>query len=77
MRSEAAFRMLRSASTGSKLQDFHYTVLPSLPVPYPGKEARARCNELILAAYESRDRAIVVEDEARSLVERSIEERGR
>lgn len=77
MRSELAFRMLRSASTGSKLQDFHYTVLPSLPVPYPEKNVRARCHELTMAAYEARDRAVKLEDQARSLIECTIEEGGR
>lgn len=77
MRSETAFRMLRSASTGSKLQDFHYTVLPSLPIPYPEKKVRAECNRLIMDAYKARDEAISLEDKARSLVESAIEEGGR
>lgn len=74
MRSETAFRMLRSASTGSKLQDFHYAVLPALPIPYPEKEIRARCHKLVVDAYKARDKAIELEDEARALVERTIEE---
>jgi type I restriction enzyme S subunit len=77
MRSETAFRMLRSASTGSKLQDFHYTVLPSLPVPYPDQTVRNKCQDLVMEAYEARDEAIRLEDQARSLVERTIEEGGR
>jgi len=77
MRSESAFRMLRSISVGSKLQDHHYAMLPSLPIPYPEKEIRKRCNDLILGAYEARDRAIELEDQARSLVERAIEEAAR
>ena len=77
MRSESAFRMLRSASTGSKLQDFHYKVLPSLPIPYPDKDARRRCNELVMTAYEARDKAVELEDQARLLVERTILEGGR
>ncbi|HGM5486509.1 TPA: restriction endonuclease subunit S [Serratia marcescens] len=77
MRSEMAFRMLRSSSTGSKLQDFHYAVLPSLPIPYPEQAVRRRCHELVIEAYRVRDEAIRLEDEARSLVERIIEEGGR
>lgn len=77
MRSETAFRMLRSASTGSKLQDFHYSVLPSLPIPYPGKDIRARCHELVVAAYRAREKAIELEDEARTLIEHTIEDGGR
>jgi len=74
MRSETAFRMLRSASTGSKLQDFHYAVLPSLPIPYPERDIRTRCHELVISAYQARDKAIELEDKARTLVERTIEE---
>ena len=77
MRSETAFRMLRSASTGSKLQDFHYAVLPSLPIPYPEKEIRLRCKSLIEDAYIARDKAVEFEDEARLLVEDAIEKGGR
>jgi type I restriction enzyme S subunit len=77
MRSETAFRMLRSASTGSKLQDFHYNVLPSIPIPYPEADVRTRCHELIVEAYIAREKAIELEDEARTIVERTIEEGGR
>lgn len=77
MRSETAFRMLRSASTGSKLQDFHYAVLPSLPIPYPKQTIRKKCHNLVMEAYQSRDKAIRLEDEARFLVERTIEKGGR
>ncbi|QKX16918.1 restriction endonuclease subunit S [Microbulbifer sp. YPW1] len=74
MRSETAFRMLRSISVGSKLQDHHYTMLPALPIPYPPEDVRRRCNELVIEAYRAREKAIELEDEARALVERTIEE---
>lgn len=76
MRSESAFRMLRSISVGSKLQDHHYAMLPSLPIPYPVVEIRKRCNELVIEGYKARERAIELEDQARALVERTIEEAG-
>lgn len=76
MRSETAFRMLRSISVGSKLQDHHYAMLPSLPIPYPGADVRKRCNELVLEAYKARQRAVELEDQARSIVERAIAEGG-
>ncbi len=75
MRSETAFRMLRSISVGSKLQDHHYTMLPSLPIPYPPKDVRRRCNELVIEAYEAREKAVELEDKACALVEHKIEER--
>lgn len=77
MRSETAFRMLRSISVGSKLQDHHYAMLPILPVPFPPKEIRARCHQLVIEAYIARERAVELEDEARTLVECAIEEGGR
>ncbi|NDY55825.1 restriction endonuclease subunit S [Desulfovibrio sulfodismutans] len=77
MRSESAFRMLRSISVGSKLQDHHYTMLPSLPIPYPPNDIRKRCNDFIIEAYVARETALELEDRARSLVERAIEEGGR
>jgi len=77
MRSEAAFRMLRSISVGSKLQDHHRAMLPQLPVPYPPSEVRDRCHHLVVEAYQSRARALELENEARTLVERAIEKGGR
>ena len=77
IRSETAFRMFRSSSTGSKLQDFHYDVLPSLPIPYPPEDIRNRCNQLITEAYASREKAIELEDQARTLVENAIQEGAR
>lgn len=76
LRSETAFRLLRSASTGSKLQEFHYTVAPSLPVPYPPTDVRKRCHALVVEAYAARESAVDLEDRARMLVERAIEEGG-
>jgi len=77
MRSETAFRMLRSISVGSKLQDHHYAMLPLLPVPYPPEDIRTRCHWLIVEAYKAREKAVELEDQARTLVERTIEEGGR
>jgi type I restriction enzyme S subunit len=77
MRSETAFRMIRSISFGSKLQYPLLSFLHELPVPYPPRDAREEIQRLVINAFESRDRAIELEDEARTLVERAIEEGGR
>ena len=77
MRSESAFRMFRSASTGSKLQEFHYSITPALPIPYPPENIRIRCHNLIIEAYAAREKAIALEDQARTLVEKAIEEGAR
>ena len=77
MRSETAFRMLRSISFGSKLQYPHPLYLPNLPIPYPKREIRERTHELIIRGYEMREKAVQLEDEAKATVERAIEDGGR
>lgn len=72
MRSETAFRMLRSISMGTKLQDHHHHMLPELPVPYPPKDAQAQIHSMIVEAYEARHRAVALEREAIELVENAI-----
>jgi type I restriction enzyme S subunit len=73
MRSETAFRMLRSASMGTKLQDHHPSFLNDLPIPYPPKPRRAEIHELVVDAYEKRYRSVSLEDEAVALVEAAVE----
>ena len=72
MRSETAFRMLRSISTGTKLQDHHAAFLRELPVPYPSARIRNAINEIVLDAYEKRHRSVELEDAAVKLVEDAI-----
>ena len=73
MRSEMAFRMLRSISMGSKLQDHHYTFLPNLLVPYPNQIAQQEIHELIVDAYDKKHRSNALEAEATRLVEQAID----
>ncbi|PPD34017.1 MAG: hypothetical protein CTY19_05785 [Methylomonas sp.] len=77
MRSETAFRMIRSISFGSKLQYPLLSLLHELPIPYPTRDFQDEINHLVIDAYKSRDLAIELEDEARTLVERAIEGVGR
>jgi len=72
MRSETAFRMLRSVSMGTKLQDHHPEFLNALPVPYPDKRTREEIHGLVVNAYEKRHRSVELEDQAVALVERAI-----
>lgn len=74
LRSETAFRMLRSISVGSKLQDHHYIFRAEIPVPYPTRDVQQHVHDLVVEAYECRHRGVALENEARSLVERAIEE---
>ncbi len=72
MRSETAFRMLRSISTGTKLQDHHSVFLHTLPVPYPRMDERDTIHRMVVDAYEKRYRSVELEDEAVDLVEDAI-----
>lgn len=73
-RSETAFRMLRSISSGTKLQDNHYYFLPRLPIPVPSRKDQERIHEMVMDAYRKRHRAVALEDEAIKQVETAIEE---
>ena len=72
LRSETAFRMLRSISVGSKLQDHHHIFRTQLPVPYPPKKDQQEIHRLVVEAYECRYRGVDLENQARSLVECAI-----
>jgi type I restriction enzyme S subunit len=73
LRSETAFRMLRSVSFGTKLQYPLPTLLQGLPVPYPEERIRKEIHELVVDAYLKREKSVRLEDEAVILVERAIE----
>lgn len=72
MRSETAFRMLRSISVGSKLQDHHYQYRGELPVPYPEQAVQQEIHAKIVSAYENRHAAVSMIDEAVQMVEQRI-----
>lgn len=74
MRSETAFRLLRSISVGTKLQDHHYTLRPRLPIPLPSDLVQRQIHDLVTSAYDDRHRAVALEREAVSLLERAVEE---
>lgn len=69
MRSETAFRMLRSISTGSKLQDHHYRLRNELPIPYPPSDVQHAIHNKVVAAYEARHQAVAMIDNAVQQVE--------
>jgi len=72
LRSETAFRMLRSIAFGTKLQYPHPKFIHTLPVPYPNEKCRDEIHSLITNAYEKKDRSVDLEDEAVALVEAAI-----
>ena len=76
LRSEMAFRMLRGYSIGSIQQEYHPEMVKWMPVPLVDYETANRVNNLVVDAYRKYDEAIDCEDQARALVERTIEEGG-
>ncbi|WP_067865901.1 methylation-associated defense system restriction endonuclease subunit S MAD5 [Nocardia shimofusensis] len=74
LRSEVAFRLLRSTSTGGKQQRLHDAFLSDLPIPLCDNESRARITETVRQAYRCRDEADALEDEAMVGLEKAIRE---
>lgn len=77
LRSESAFRLLRSMATGGKQQDIHERLRNNLPVPICNKVDRQRIAEIVRVAYRARDEAEALEDKAMVLLEQSIREAAR
>lgn len=77
LRSEAAFRILRSMSVGGKQQDIHEELRKEIPVPICTPEDRKRIAETVRQAYRDRDEADRREDEALRLLEEAIREAAR
>ena len=71
-RSETAFRMLRSISTGTKLQDHHPLLRADLPVPFPNRTTQEKIHELVMDAHAKRHQAVSCQQRAIGLVERAI-----
>jgi hypothetical protein len=72
--SETAFRMLRSISVGTKMQDHHQIFRQQLPIPIPKAIDQHRIQEFIAEAYEHRHRAVDLFQQAIAVAERAIEE---
>ena len=73
LRSEIAFRALRSMSTGSKQQEIHIALVSQLSIPVLNRELRQEIASLVREAFRERDLANEAEDHAVHLVEASIE----
>jgi hypothetical protein len=72
LRSELAFRCLRSMSTGSKQQEIHRDLIARLPIPLLERVERDRIENLVRGSFRKRDEADAHEDEAIALVEHAI-----
>jgi hypothetical protein len=74
LRSEAAFRLLRSMSVGGKQQEYHPALLRDLPVPECTAADRTRIADIVRDAHRNRDTADRREDKAFALLDQAIEE---
>jgi hypothetical protein len=74
LRSEVAFRILRSMSAGSKQQDIHEVLRQRIPVPECTPADRERIAETVRQAYRMRDEADVLEDEALAILDDAVKE---
>jgi type I restriction enzyme S subunit len=74
LRSEAAFRVLRSMSVGGKQQEYHPALLRQLPVPVCAQVDRERIAETVRQAYRDRDEADRKEDQASALLDEAVRE---
>ncbi len=66
------FRMLRSISTGTKLQDHHPHLLSTLPIPLAGDKERLAIHNSVIEAADAKSRALALENEAVDVVEQEI-----
>jgi type I restriction enzyme S subunit len=72
LRSEVAFRIFRSMSTGSKQQDIHEELRRHIPVPECTPADRKRIAETVRQAYRWRDEADALEEKAQELLEMAV-----
>lgn len=73
LRSELAFRCLRSMSTGSKQQEIHSELVARFPIPVVTDSVRSEIEQDVRTAVRLRDEADELEDTARNIVEQAIE----
>lgn len=73
LRSNTGFRLLRSLSEGSKQQDLHWRTVPTIPIPRLNPESEIRIAELIYQAYDAKNCAVELYEQATKLIEEKIE----
>lgn len=73
LRSDAAFRIMRSMSSGGKQQDIHEGLRQDLPVPLCTPTDRERIAETVRSAHRDRDLADRREDEAFAALDAAVE----
>ncbi|GAA3147021.1 restriction endonuclease subunit S [Streptomyces rameus] len=77
LRSEVAFRCLRSMLVGTGPQDIHPVLRAELPVPLCTPADRERIANTVRSAYRDRDEADRLEDEALRLLDEAVRDAAR
>lgn len=77
LRSEAAFRCLRSMLVGTGPQDIHPVLRAELPIPICTPADRERIASTVRSAYRDRDEADRLEDEALRLLDEAVRDAAR
>jgi hypothetical protein len=77
LRSEAAFRCLRSMLVGTGPQDIHPVLRAELPIPLCTPADRERIANTVRSAYRDRDEADRLEDEALRLLDEAVRDAAR
>jgi len=72
LRSDVAFRLLRSMSVGGKQQEYHTVLLREMPIPECTPADRERIAETVRQAYRWRDEADELEDRAQELLDVAV-----
>ena len=74
LRSQLAFRLLRTISIGGKQQEQHPAMMWRFPIPRLDERAEVLISDMVEEASSKFDRALDAEDEAQQLLESAIEE---
>ncbi|MFJ5641229.1 restriction endonuclease subunit S [Streptomyces sp. NPDC093223] len=77
LRSEVAFRCLRSMLVGTGPQDIHPVLRAELPIPLCTPADRERIANTVRSAYRDRDEADRLEDEALRLLDEAVRDAAR
>lgn len=75
LRSEVMFRVMRSMSAGGKQQDIHEGLRTRIPIPECSPADRERIAVTVRRAYQRRDEADALEDEAQALLTEEMREK--
>lgn len=74
---DQGIRLLKREASGSSIPHLEEGRMRRLVIPWPSESIRKAIGRKILEAIELRDDAVIAENNARTLVERAIEEGGR